>query len=67
MVAFILAITLYPSLMLTLALSGDVFCLRVFGQAIVVLNSLSAIKDLLEKRGEIHSDRPMFPTAEMCV
>ncbi|KAH9976345.1 cytochrome P450 [Lactifluus volemus] len=44
---------------------GDVFCLRVFGQVIVVLNSLSAIKDLLEKRGEIHSDRPMFPIAKI--
>jgi hypothetical protein len=59
--------TPYPPLMLTLALLGDVFCLRVFGQVIVVLNSLSAIKDLLEKRGEIHSDRPMFPVVEMWV
>jgi hypothetical protein len=46
---------------------GDVFCIRVFGQVIVVLNSLSAIKDLLEKRGEIYADRPSLPIVEMCV
>ncbi|KAH9976351.1 cytochrome P450 [Lactifluus volemus] len=44
---------------------GDVFCLRVFGQVVVVLNSLSAIKDLLETRGEIYSDRPTLPILEI--
>jgi hypothetical protein len=48
-------------------LSGDVFCIRVFGQVIVVLNSLSAIKDLLEKRGEIYADRPSLRIVEMFV
>ncbi|KAH9970771.1 cytochrome P450 [Russula compacta] len=33
----------------------------VFGQVIVVLNSVKATKDLLEKRGEIYSDRPVIP------
>ncbi|KAN0137800.1 cytochrome P450 [Lactarius tabidus] len=40
---------------------GDILYLQVFGQAIVVLCSLSGIKDLLEKRGEIYSDRPTLP------
>jgi hypothetical protein len=52
--------------MLTLARAGDVFCLRVFGQVVVVLNSLSAIKDLLEMRSEIYADRPTLPALEMC-
>jgi hypothetical protein len=30
-----------------------------------VLCSLSAIKDLLEKRGEIYSERPKLPIMEM--
>ncbi|KAF8498603.1 cytochrome P450 [Russula emetica] len=44
---------------------GDVTCLRLFSQVVVVLCSLSAIKDLLEKRGEIYSDRPSLPIAKM--
>lgn len=46
---------------------GDVICLRIFSQVIVVLCSVSAIKDLLEKRGEIYSDRPHLPITEMFV
>ena len=48
-------------------LQGDVVCLHVFSQVVVVLSSLSAIKDLLEKRGETYSDRPSVPIAEMYV
>jgi len=44
---------------------GDVFCLRVVSQVVVVLSSLSAIKDLLEKRGEIYSDRPSLRVTEL--
>lgn len=47
------------------AFEGDVICLRVFSQAIVVLSSVSAIKDLLEKRGETYSERPTWPIVEM--
>ncbi|KAI0253721.1 cytochrome P450 [Lactifluus subvellereus] len=39
---------------------GDVMCLRVFDQVVVVLSSSSAIKDLLGRRGEMYSDRPLF-------
>ena len=44
---------------------GDIVCLQGFGQVIVVLSSLSAIKDLLEKRGERYADRPTLPIQEM--
>jgi hypothetical protein len=44
---------------------GDVVCLQAFSQVVVVLCSLSAIKDLLEKRGETYSDRPHLPILEM--
>ena len=49
------------------AFQGDIICFRVFNQVVVVLCSLSAIKDLLEKRGEIYSDRPTLPTLEMYI
>lgn len=44
---------------------GDVFCLRVLDQVVVVLCSFSAIKDLLEKRGEAYADRPPMPIMEI--
>jgi len=52
---------------LKLAFQGDVTCLRVFYQVIVVLSSLSAVKELLEMRGEYYSERPDRPMVEMCV
>jgi cytochrome P450 len=47
--------------------SGDVLSFRVFGQVIIVLNSVQAAKDLFEKRSQIYSDRPVIPFYEMCV
>lgn len=44
---------------------GDIMYFRVFNQVIVVLCSLSAIKDLFEKRAESYSDRPTLPILEM--
>jgi hypothetical protein len=52
---------------LKLASQGDVSCLRVFSQVIVVLSSLSTVKDLLEMRGEYYSERPHRPMVEMYV
>ena len=52
---------------LKLTFKGDVICFRVFNQVIVVLSSLSAIKDLLEKRAELYSDRPALPILEMYI
>lgn len=44
---------------------GDILSFHIFGQVIVVLNSFRATKDLLEKRGDIYSDRPVIPICEM--
>jgi hypothetical protein len=63
---YILSNTTSSSLpQLTPAFQGDVICFRVFNQVIVVLCSLSAIKDLFEKRAESYSDRPTLPILEM--
>jgi hypothetical protein len=48
-------------------MAGDVLSFHVFGKVIVVLNSFKANKDLLEKRGEIYSDRPVIQMLEMYV
>ncbi len=48
-------------------MAGDVLAFHVFGKVIVVLNSLKANKDLLEKRGDIYSDRPVVPIFQMYV
>ncbi|KAI0047593.1 cytochrome P450 [Auriscalpium vulgare] len=37
---------------------GDVFSLNAFGNPILVINSLKAATDLLERRAAIYSDRP---------
>jgi hypothetical protein len=63
----IIDVTCSPLLKLTPAFQDDVICLRVFSEVVVVLNSLSALKDLLEKRGQIYSERPLLPIAEMYV
>ncbi|KAI0278782.1 cytochrome P450 [Russula aff. rugulosa BPL654] len=44
---------------------GDIICLRALSKVTVVLSSFSAIKDLLEKRGDYYSDRPSVPIVEM--
>jgi hypothetical protein len=46
-------------------MTGNVLSFRVFGNVIVVLNSIKAAKDLLESRGDIYSDRPVAPITEM--
>ena len=46
-------------------LLGDILSLHVFGKVIVVLNTSKAAKDLLDKRGDIYSDRPTVQIFEM--
>jgi hypothetical protein len=46
-------------------MTGDVLCLHVFGQVIVILSLVKATKDLLERRGDIYSDHPVIPIYEM--
>lgn len=43
---------------------GDVLHLRVLGRSIVVLNSVHAAVELLDKRSANYSDRPKFPIYE---
>ena len=54
-------------LLVTEQIPGDILSFHIFGQVIVVLNSFKATKDLLEKRGDIYSDRPVIPICEMYV
>ncbi|KAI9449566.1 cytochrome P450 [Lactarius psammicola] len=44
---------------------GHIVYYRFFGKDIFVLNSIKAIKDLLEKRADVYSDRPVFPFLDM--
>ena len=46
-------------------MTGDILSFHVFGKVVVVLNSLKANKDLLEKRGDVYSDRPVLPIFQM--
>jgi hypothetical protein len=52
---------------LTDGMAGDILSFRVFGQVIVVLNSIKVNKDLLEGRPDIYSDRPVIPIINMYV
>jgi len=40
---------------------SDVITLNLMGDTVIVLNSVTAIDDLLEERSLIYSDRPPFP------
>ena len=53
---FLVSVVLRPSFDFT----GDLVGLNVLGTRILVLNSQKAINDLLDKRGNIYSDRPVF-------
>jgi hypothetical protein len=53
--------------LLTEGTTGDVLSFHVFGRVIVMLHSIKASKDLLEKRSDIYSDRPVIPIFEMYV
>ena len=37
---------------------GDVIYTSLFGRPVVVLNSIDAVRDLLDKRGSNYSSRP---------
>lgn len=45
--------------------SGDVIHFNMIGQHVVVLNSVQASVELLEKRGAKYSDRPFFALFEV--
>jgi hypothetical protein len=43
--------------------AGDISHIEVMGQHIVVLNSVKAAIDMLDKKSTLYSDRPIFPVA----
>jgi hypothetical protein len=53
--------------LLTEQMPGDILSFRIFGQVIVVLNSIEPTKGLLERRGNVYSDRPVVPIFDMYV
>jgi len=62
-----LAVSVHRDWHLTEGMAGDIISFRTFGQVIVVLNSIKVNKDLLEKRPDIYSDRPLIPIFDMYV
>jgi hypothetical protein len=52
---------------LTEQLPGNIISFRVFDRVIIVLHSVKASKDLLERRSDIYSDRPVIPIFAMFV
>ncbi|KAJ7101797.1 cytochrome P450 [Mycena epipterygia] len=40
---------------------GDLASLTIFGQALIIINSVKVAEDLLDVRGAIFSDRPVIP------
>ncbi|KAF8504886.1 cytochrome P450 [Russula emetica] len=51
--------------LLSSELVGDVMSFHILGRVVVILGSTKSTKDLLEKRGEIYSDRPVIPFFEI--
>ena len=48
-------------------LAGHITSYRYLGKDLVILSSVDAIKDLLEKRGSVYSDRADMPFLDMWV
>lgn len=46
---------------------GDVFSFNVFGKTTIILNSLEAVRELLEKRSSNYSDRPRMVLGSCCM
>ncbi|KAJ2920115.1 hypothetical protein MD484_g266, partial [Candolleomyces efflorescens] len=44
---------------------GEILHMNLFGQSFIILNSMEATRDLLEKRGKIYSARHSLPTFEI--
>ena len=47
--------------------SGDITFYQVLGRRFIVINSVRAAFDLLEKRSVNYSDRPHTPMTDLCV
>lgn len=51
---------MFPVLLFADPKIGDLIYLHVLGHPMVVLSSLDVVRDLLDKRSSIYSDRPRF-------
>lgn len=51
-------LSIRPDSLLTLCIAGDVIYARLFSKRILVLNSLQAAQDLLQKKAEQYAGRP---------
>jgi hypothetical protein len=47
--------------------TGDIVSVKAFGQRIIILGSMKACTDLLDKRSHNYSDRPSLPMLELYV
>jgi hypothetical protein len=47
--------------------TGDIVSVKAFGQCIIILGSMKACIDLLDKRSHNYSDRPRFPMLDLYV
>lgn len=45
---------------LLIGTSGNIVYMHVLGQPMIVLSSQTVVRDLMEKRSAIYSDRPRF-------
>ena len=62
----LLPLCVSDALLTCIVLQGsDVLHLNILGQSIVILNSVKAAVNLLDKRGTIYSDRPPFTYFEL--
>jgi len=49
------------------SLSGDISSVTVFGQPLIILNSLKVAMDILDKKSLKYSDQPVMPMGgELC-
>lgn len=44
---------------------GDLICVNMLGQTVIIINSSRIARDLLEKRGSIYSSRPPIPHMDL--
>lgn len=47
------------------SLGSDIIYLNILGRPVVILNSVQAANDLMDKRGLNYADRPRFVLFEM--
>jgi hypothetical protein len=46
-------------------MTGDILHVSVFGNHVVVINSLKMAEEVFERRAQLYSDRPVIPILEV--